>query len=627
MANNWAIAIGINQYQFFQPLRYAQSDAETFRQVLISEAGFLPQQCLLMTDTSIPISDKSTYPTEENILQLMDEGAAQCWQPGDRVWFFFSGYGINHNRRDYLMPVTGKSRNVEETGIEIRKLMRILRDSEVEVLMLLDINRAFGTQADAVVGHDTLLAAEEMGCSTILSCQPEEFSHETKDIKNGFFTAIILEALRSRSIETLGDLDNYLKLRTPELCQDYFRPTQNPISFITLTEKPIFSRYKYTEQGDNSFERKRENKNLEYSYGSNFTEEGSFDEEDSFVQKATEHPSTQLNPPGQSSGSNNQSSWRDLDPEDEEEGDFSLSPCPIITSLENEEIPYSPSNHQNTATNSQNSKTPLWKHLLLLSIGIFIVGSVALGLVFLRNQDRYTLDPDSTSLNNPSQDNSVDDSTIVKPIPDDGNESVPNNSNPDRRKQALSDLEKLSLSPTQASDLNRAIALARNAKAGEPLFERAEDNIAIWSDIILEIAQNRAQKGDYSQAIAAAKLIGEDFPNYLQARTAIEDWMIKAKLYRRNQTLIDAAKNLIKTGQASTYNRAIEVAKTVGKDQPGYEEALESINNWSQEILAIAKQRAARGQFKSAIAAANLVPENTNSYNEAQTAIQEWQNK
>ncbi|MEM7554773.1 MAG: caspase family protein [Cyanobacteria bacterium P01_A01_bin.84] len=607
MANNWAIAIGINQYQFFQPLRYTQADAETFRQVLIAEAGFLPQQCLLMTDTSIPISNKSTYPTKENILQLIDEGAAQCWQPGDRVWFFFSGYGVNHNRRDYLMPVAGKSRNVEETGIEIRTLMRILRESEVEVLMLLDINRAFGTQADALVGKDTLLAAEEIGCSTILSCQPEEFSHETKDIKNGFFTAIILEGLRSRSIETLGNLDNYLKVRTPELCQDYFRPIQNPISFITSPEETILSRHKYTEEQESSFERN----NLEYSYNGGFPEQ------------ENEHPFTKLTPPNQGSNITNPDIWRNLDTEDEEEGDFSLSPSPVISPRVNDNSSYFESQNQN-ATNSQTPKTPLWKHLLLLGVGIFIVGLVGLSIVFLRHRDRYPVNPNSTPVNN----SSVDDSTTVKPLPNNQNEPVSNTiTDTDKRQQALSDLEKLSLSPTQASDLNKAIALALNPQQGEVTDERGENNIAIWSGMILEIATNRAQKGDYTQAIAAARLIGEDFPNYSQARKSIEDWETKAKLDRRNQTLIEAANKLIKTGQASTYNRAIEVAKTVGENEPGYEEAQKSINKWSQEILAIAKKRAAKGKFEPAIAAANLVPENTNSYNEAQAVIKEWQNK
>ncbi|MGB6295942.1 MAG: peptidase C14, partial [Rivularia sp. (in: cyanobacteria)] len=69
MAKLWAIAIGINQYQYFQPLGYAQSDAEALRNFLVKQAGFPEEQCLLMTDSSVPMGDKSTLPTKNNILE------------------------------------------------------------------------------------------------------------------------------------------------------------------------------------------------------------------------------------------------------------------------------------------------------------------------------------------------------------------------------------------------------------------------------------------------------------------------------------------------------------------------------------------------------------------------------
>ncbi|MFO5473776.1 MAG: peptidase C14, partial [Dolichospermum sp.] len=63
MVNYWAIAIGINQYQLFQPLGCAQADAEAIKDYLVTQAGFPSENCLLMTNTSPPIGDKSSYPT------------------------------------------------------------------------------------------------------------------------------------------------------------------------------------------------------------------------------------------------------------------------------------------------------------------------------------------------------------------------------------------------------------------------------------------------------------------------------------------------------------------------------------------------------------------------------------
>jgi uncharacterized caspase-like protein len=96
MVNYWAIAIGIDQYQFFQPLSCAQADAEAIKDFLVTQAGFLPEKCLLMTNTSPPIGEQSSYPTKENILLLLEELAATLWQPGDYLWLLFSGYGVNH---------------------------------------------------------------------------------------------------------------------------------------------------------------------------------------------------------------------------------------------------------------------------------------------------------------------------------------------------------------------------------------------------------------------------------------------------------------------------------------------------------------------------------------------------
>jgi uncharacterized caspase-like protein len=40
MAKNWAIAIGINQYDYLQPLNYAKRDALLMQEFLGNEAGF-----------------------------------------------------------------------------------------------------------------------------------------------------------------------------------------------------------------------------------------------------------------------------------------------------------------------------------------------------------------------------------------------------------------------------------------------------------------------------------------------------------------------------------------------------------------------------------------------------------
>ena len=92
-----------------------------------------------------------------------------------------------------------------------------------------------------------------------------------------------------------------------------------------------------------------------------------------------------------------------------------------------------------------------------------------------------------------------------------------------------------------------------------------------------------------------------------------------------NQTVLDAAQSLIRPGQASTYNRAIEVARRVPPGQPGFDSAEKSINEWSAKILELAKSRADQGNIAAAIETATLVPQVTDVYEDAQEAIQQWQ--
>lgn len=66
------IAIGINQYQYLQPLNYAQKDAEAIYEYLVDVAGFPRDQSLLITDKSPQMSKMSTYPNRENIVDWVE---------------------------------------------------------------------------------------------------------------------------------------------------------------------------------------------------------------------------------------------------------------------------------------------------------------------------------------------------------------------------------------------------------------------------------------------------------------------------------------------------------------------------------------------------------------------------
>ncbi|AKG21827.1 caspase family protein [Calothrix sp. 336/3] len=663
MANNWAIAIGINQYQFFQGLGCAQADAEALKDFLVIEAGFLQQQCLLMTDTSAPLGDRSTYPTKENILLLIEDLAAACWQPGDRLWFLFSGYGVNYQGQDYLMPIEGKANAIAETGIEVRSLMQSLQVTSVEVILLLDINRVFASQGHTPVGQETIELAQELQIPTILSCQPEQYSHESAELGHGFFTSALLEALRSGNGNTLIDLERYLSIRTPELCQHYWRPTQNPVTIVPYRDTVS-------------------------SHSHNKLDWISELSHDDIYAAALPSPNAQNHFPQKYSAWHQVAETRQpeitsiyTEDKPEEVIDKTSATNPVATST-----PSSISRLQNRVSQIFD-RASLWQPFIIwgasttLALGLISViyfrsnspeskSQTSSQIANLNNQSRAQVAPPTpktlsrdvreqmqpispdvptidtkesptitpkalASFDTPPPPPSSPESPIAPPPPTASpspqvtvtTTSKPATAEQEQRNQSILKTAASMVNDNQASNVQEAIAIAKQIKPGEPLYQEAQGQILAWNQKILQIANNRAKQGKYSSAIAAAKLITSDNPTHSPAQTAIQKWRQQAKQHLSNKTVLEAANLLIEPGQASSYNRAIEVAKKVPQDEPGFPAAQKSINQWSEKILDIAKKRASKGEYKTAINTAKLVPEGTTSHKKAQQAMEKWQKK
>jgi uncharacterized caspase-like protein len=140
----WAVAIGINQYHLLQPLSFAQEDAQAIRDFWVSEAGFPPDQCLLLSDSSPPVWGKPTYPRREVIQGWLDLLCQNYIQPGDSLWVFFSGYGVTLQGRDYLVPVDANPANLQATAIPVEAIFNRLKAVQAEsMLVLLDMRAVY----------------------------------------------------------------------------------------------------------------------------------------------------------------------------------------------------------------------------------------------------------------------------------------------------------------------------------------------------------------------------------------------------------------------------------------------------------------------------------------------------
>ncbi|MDP5017663.1 MAG: peptidase C14, partial [Dolichospermum sp.] len=510
--------------------------------------------------------------------------------------------------------VGGNPEQVPETGIEMRSLMQSLQVTGINVLLIFDINRAFGTQADAPVGQEIIELTQELQMGAIISCQPEEFSHESTELGHGFFTAALLEALGSGKGYNFPDLAAYLSYLTPKLCQHHWRPVQNPVTVIpaqqtailpTLTldensEALIFPEESFAVTGTAQPVKIENNAFVNTTDKAWWTENASAETTLSNITTEENLAITSVSEPLVASNQTLTTA-----PESQPGGRF----IPHVTT-------------PNTYPSNQ-SETPIWQQFIIWGGGTMVI--VALIATFLlRNHESFRFKNFSKTVSN----NRTSKPQFPQIFATNQNSSpaqISFNTDSKKRNQAILELKKMSLVATKPDHLSIAIAKTQRIPPDAPLYATSVQNIQVWCQMILELAQAQAQQKQYENAIVTAQLITKKEPLYSQAQTVIQQWQLEAKQYVSNKTLLDAAKALIIPEQASTYNRAIEVAKKIQKGQPGFEIAQTSINQWSEKILDLAKIRATQGDFKTAIATAALVPEVTITYEDAQDAIQKWQ--
>jgi formylglycine-generating enzyme required for sulfatase activity/uncharacterized caspase-like protein len=235
MAKNWAICVGINQYDNLPPLNCAVRDAEAMRDYF-TEVGF--DQVYLFTDNSPAITDagkpfnsQPSFGSLRRFLRVRFDNA--FLSSGDNFWFFFSGHGMRHGEKDYLLPCDGDPHpeGIEETAIPLSYVSERLRRCGADnVVLLLDACRNEDSSKGIGLGEE-----EQQGVITFASCSPSERSYEIEALQQGSFTYALLEALRIQgagNCATVERLEQRLRYRIPEINQAHRKPKQNPYAVV-----------------------------------------------------------------------------------------------------------------------------------------------------------------------------------------------------------------------------------------------------------------------------------------------------------------------------------------------------------------------------------------------------------
>ncbi|MEB3163847.1 MAG: caspase family protein [Prochlorothrix sp.] len=606
MGKHWAITIGINQYQFFQPLHYAQQDAEALHRFLTTTRSLPPDQALLLAATAPRIQDKSTFPQRETLLSWVQWICNEQLQPQDTLWVFFSGHGICFENEDYLMPWEGNPDRIAETGIAVRSLLHLLHGAATaSILLMLDINRSRGVQSSTLPGQQTLDLAHQFGIATLLSAQSDQFSHETADLRQGLFTTALLEGFRLHGFQTLGDLEDYLQERLPELCDHHWKPLQTAQLIGPRTLK---------------------------LYPSQDTATPPTQPSPANTPIPLAASPLVLDPPAAAPASGAAALGTDsinqdtgVTPPSQPPGRFSLrlpqvAPRRAPQPTQPPQPPASPiaaSGLQPTAPGGPRPPFPLLKGQNLPPWLWVILG---LGLIPLGLQGIAPEWFQALLLAPTSQETTSPDPEATAPQPP----------------QDLENFYSQALIPGTGEPTGSApttLAAQADATIAQLPDQSSEDPSGASPGVSAPVApgdRTLPQPADPAPTATPAA-IGQSPPTNLPTNpitsptTGPTANQGQTRLQVRNQKILQTARTLIRGNQASQFSDAIAQARQIKPGEPFYGEAQADIARWSQTIFDLAVGRAQRGDYQGAIAAVQLVPKDGVLGTEAQQAIAYWQ--
>src|ERR1051325_5772298 len=247
----YALVIGVDQYADTQitTLGGASNDARTLANALVQYAGFPSDQVTLLASDQ-PVERQ---PTRGNILRRLSNMAAVI--PADGLLLIsFAGHGIELDGQAFLLPSDSQVSNdvdlLEQTAINVTQVKdRIKKIGVTQVLMILDacrndpVGRANAdnplTPAYTRGFNFDLRNREVQAFATLYATEVGHRAYEFKEKKQGYFTWLLVEALRGGAANekgevTLAGLVKYLQDRVPKRVLQDLGPGKDQKPFAVI---------------------------------------------------------------------------------------------------------------------------------------------------------------------------------------------------------------------------------------------------------------------------------------------------------------------------------------------------------------------------------------------------------
>ena len=231
----YAILMGVNDYSpasELQPLRYAASDVERLKSVLI-QRGYDEENVIIMS------SDKSDAlkPTSENIRRVMSEFAtSHSLSSADSVMIVFSGHGFNLSGDSYLCPHDYNAQSPTTSALHVSELASTLANLPVGAkLLVLDackenlnqVNEKEFNLSSSMKSMKLNDQSSPQGIVFLSSCLAGQFSYEDPELKGGVFMNYFTDGLDGAA-DFAGNHDR--NVSADELCSYASRMVYDHVS-------------------------------------------------------------------------------------------------------------------------------------------------------------------------------------------------------------------------------------------------------------------------------------------------------------------------------------------------------------------------------------------------------------
>ncbi|TAO00023.1 MAG: hypothetical protein EYR95_09650, partial [Phormidium sp. SL48-SHIP] len=239
MGNLVLLAVGLDHYDYLQPLRFAVQDAQGLANHLLQAGWLRPEDLALLTEQSPPTEDGiETEPKAATFGRLLSEWLPRHVGSEDLVWLFFSGYVLNHQGQDYFLLRDSDPERLPQTAVAAQSVFEHLQalDSQ-HITLFLDIRRPTAPQLGQAIGSQLVRLAESAGIPALLSCQLDQRSRESRDLRNGLFTTALIAALRYHGDRTLADVEAELRQVLPPLADQCRQPPQTPLLIASTAQQ------------------------------------------------------------------------------------------------------------------------------------------------------------------------------------------------------------------------------------------------------------------------------------------------------------------------------------------------------------------------------------------------------